>query len=793
MNSYFRRIPLAIKLILIGFIPLIFLIYLSIQLYNEKTQKVELLGYFIDRIHQSGNITALIDNLQLERRLSHQYALKNEQKNEMLLQRIQTDSSLTRLSRNEGINLTRFKAYTFLNELQSIRISIDSATITKTGIMDFYTNSIYRLNLLNTIPGGSNIYLQAVYKDIVAQKLLSEMTTYMGFMRANIDNALYTKEYMLEILLGTSGVYKVFNTYETEFLIKASPAAIKKYQQIRNDTLSLKPTIEYLNKLFTTYSFDNTYNAEQWWAVSGKGIENLRSLQQSIWKDVNKGMYAMYKEEQKERDIMLLLLILALVLVVTIIALTIFSISRMLHELKVGALKIARGATDIPFNIFSKDAIGSLAKSISKIDANNKQLSGAASEIGKGNFDAWLQPRGSEDVLGNALVQMKENLQLFTRQMEESKEQFRKLADFMPQMVWTAEPSGDIDYYNKQWYEFSGFKEGNFGDSWLSILHPDDVIKCTESWHRSVQSGATYEMEYRFKDKSDGTYKWFLGRALPVRNNENEIVKWFGTSTNIHERKTISEKLEILIRERTQELERSNSDLQQFAHVASHDLKEPLRKIRVFANLMHEEFENELPAQAKHYLNKMQSAAVRMSTMVDGVLNYSIATSSHQKSETIDLNEIIKEIEQDLEIMIQQQGASIIHANLPVIKGIPVLIYQLFYNLIINALKFSKQNQRNQITILYRESINSDLHENFERQKGKKYITIEVNDKGIGFDDVYAEKMFDIFSRLHAKDKYEGTGLGLALCRKIVLRHNGTIVAKGKLNEGASFNVILPV
>jgi light-regulated signal transduction histidine kinase (bacteriophytochrome) len=307
-----------------------------------------------------------------------------------------------------------------------------------------------------------------------------------------------------------------------------------------------------------------------------------------------------------------------------------------------------------------------------------------------------------------------------------------------------------------------------------------------------VNTGNPYEIEYRFKDRVNGDYRWFLGRALPVRNAEGQIVKWFGTCTDIHEGKTISEKLEILVRERTEELERSNDDLQQFAHVASHDLKEPLRKIRVFANLMQEEFAATLPDKAITYLNKMQSAAVRMSSMVDGVLNYSITNTSEQQFESVNLNDIMEEIKQDLEVIIQQKEADFFYDKLPHIKGIRVLIYQLFYNLINNALKFSKENEKNHITITSKENNKSKLPANFSLQSATHYISIEVNDTGIGFDEAYTEKMFQIFSRLNAKDKYEGTGLGLALCRKIVSRHHGAISAKGRLHEGASFTIVLP-
>ncbi|HVE61360.1 MAG TPA: ATP-binding protein, partial [Chitinophagaceae bacterium] len=395
--------------------------------------------------------------------------------------------------------------------------------------------------------------------------------------------------------------------------------------------------------------------------------------------------------------------------------------------------------------------------------------------------------------LGNAIVQMKDDLQRFTKENEESKEQFRQLADFMPQMVWTARPDGFFDYYNKQWYDYTGFKEGHDDLSWIPILHPDDVKLCMDTWYSAVNTGTLYHIEYRLKDKNTGDFRWFLGKALPIKDKDGNVVKWFGTCTDIHEQKTISESLEALVHERTEELKRSNDDLQQFAHVASHDLKEPLRKIKTFGNLLYEDYSNDIPEKGKVFLDKIQYAADRMSKMVEGVLNYSTINSGAQPFETINLNELINEIKNDLELTVLQKKANIIVAPLPEIKGINVLIHQLFYNLIINALKFSKENIPPLISITSAKLTRTDLKKFHGLNLNREFIEISIKDNGIGFNKDQAEKIFNIFTRLNSKDKYEGTGLGLALCKKIILRHRGFIYAEGNEGEGANFHVILPI
>ena len=254
--------------------------------------------------------------------------------------------------------------------------------------------------------------------------------------------------------------------------------------------------------------------------------------------------------------------------------------------------------------------------------------------------------------------------------------------------------------------------------------------------------------------------------------------------------KEYAEKLEQQVRRRTQELRRlnislenSNDDLQQFAHVASHDLKEPVRKIRTFTGRLLDEYGTYLPAEAIVFLNKINLAAQRMGTMIEGVLVYATLNNTEQKIETIDLNQLLAQVESDLELAIEDAKATIRRDKLPSIEGAPVLIYQLFYNLMNNALKFSKSKDKPLIII---ESC-------VTAGAGKRIAEISIKDNGIGFDPEQASRIFEAFARLNSKDKYEGTGLGLALCKKITERHHGSISAMGTRGEGATFIVRLPL
>lgn len=266
-----------------------------------------------------------------------------------------------------------------------------------------------------------------------------------------------------------------------------------------------------------------------------------------------------------------------------------------------------------------------------------------------------------------------------------------------------------------------------------------------------------------------------------MKGSEGKVYRWLGTHTDITEQKDLEEQLDRLVKQRTGELQRSNDDLQQFAHVASHDLKEPVRKIITFGNRLNFEFGTLLLEKGRLYLQKMELAALHMYKMIDGILHYSSFNAMELVKEDIDLNELFGQITADLEILIEEKKARLIIDNLPHILGSPVLIYQLFYNLLNNALKFSSKYRDPVIEVFSKPGADSN------------FVQLILKDNGIGFRPEQAEKIFQTFSRLHPRDKYEGTGMGLALCRKIVERHQGSIKASGSEDGGATFFIQLPI
>src|SRR5665647_97507 len=418
MNVFFRKLPLTAKLIMIGIIPILFLIYFSIIIYKEKSKRVKLIADYVEQIDQSANVGELISSLGTERRLSYHYIIKKEDYDKVLSQRLKTDSLINVLQKSHELALANFTKYTFLDQLAETRSNIDtSKKYTSKEVIQYYTDAIFRLNTLNSSSPPSNIFLEPFYQDLIAQNILSEMITFLGIIRTNIYNALYTREYMEETLFGTIGLYKVYNTYETEFLLKASPSSIKLYNDEKNSE-AFKPTISYIDQLFTTLKFDSSYTADQWLQVSSEGMYNLKKQKLALWQSVDSKIQKVYQDENKSKTKTFIFLLIAILFVMGFVVYSIIHIKNLLRELKLAARKISKGGTGLQLKNMPRDVIGNLAKSIIQIDKNNLILATAANQIGKGNFDVLVKPRSEEDLLGISIKKMKHDLREFTYQKD---------------------------------------------------------------------------------------------------------------------------------------------------------------------------------------------------------------------------------------------------------------------------------------------------------------------------------------------------------------------------------------
>ncbi len=362
--------------------------------------------------------------------------------------------------------------------------------------------------------------------------------------------------------------------------------------------------------------------------------------------------------------------------------------------------------------------------------------------------------------------------------LRESEERFRGLFDDAPIAYHEIDSNGVVLRVNQVECELLGYDPSAMTGRhiWEFVAEDERDASRTAVLEKMAQIRPlkTFARDYVRKD----------GTRLVVEVHENLIRNSHGAVTGIRSallditaRKRAEESLE----RQAQELSRSNLELQQFAYVASHDLQEPLRKIQAFGDLLKTRYADTLSEQGRDYLTRMQNAAGRMQLLINDLLSLSRAGTRRQMFASVDLNNVTKAVLSDLEIRIEQLGATVNVGSLPTIEADAVQLTQLIQNLVGNALKFHKKNESPVVTVSSKVLL----------EEGTCELTIA--DNGIGFDEKYLDRIFQVFQRLHGRAEYEGTGVGLAVCRRIVERHGGTITAHSIQGEGAQFVVTLPI
>ncbi|MDO3388508.1 ATP-binding protein [Gilvimarinus sp. SDUM040013] len=238
----------------------------------------------------------------------------------------------------------------------------------------------------------------------------------------------------------------------------------------------------------------------------------------------------------------------------------------------------------------------------------------------------------------------------------------------------------------------------------------------------------------------------------------------------------------------SEELQRSNRELEEFAFIASHDLQEPLRKIRAFGDRLKQKYSDALDERGADYIDRMHAASARMSQLIDDLLSFSRVTTRQEPFEKVDLNQVVSDALEDLEYAIDDSHAKVTVGELPTLAADASQLRQVFMNLLSNSIKFRKPDITPEISITCELTEHADAEDEYNGQ----WWSIAVVDNGIGFEDQYSDKVFNLFQRLHGRGEYKGTGIGLALCRKIVERHNGTIIAISEPGQGTEFRFSLP-
>lgn len=383
------------------------------------------------------------------------------------------------------------------------------------------------------------------------------------------------------------------------------------------------------------------------------------------------------------------------------------------------------------------------------------------------------------------------------KKIEESEKRFRSLTESIPQLIWETDEKGNALFTSGKWFEYTGVVPT--GEAvWKAMIHPDDFDENNKIWSNSLATGEVYRADVRVLRK-DGTYRWHAVIGEPVLNKDNKIIKWVGAFTDIQTEKAFTQELEKQVTARTKELEHKNIELEQmnkelqsFAYISSHDLQEPLRKIQTFATQIIEKESENLSDYGKDKFQRMQNAAQRMQTLINDLLSYSRTNIQERIFEKVNLSKIIDEVKEDLREELEQKNAIIESNETCEVSIIPFQFRQLLYNLASNSLKFSNPDVRPVIQIKSTFAKGEDLN-NETLAKEVLYCHISIADNGIGFEPQYNKKIFEVFQRLHGKLEYTGTGIGLAIVKKIVENHNGVITATGEKNKGATFDIYIPV
>jgi PAS domain S-box-containing protein len=404
--------------------------------------------------------------------------------------------------------------------------------------------------------------------------------------------------------------------------------------------------------------------------------------------------------------------------------------------------------------------------------------------------------------------------------LRQSEERFRFLVTSIPHLVWSARPNGTIDYVNTRALAYAGMSMEQLENwNWISILHPDDIEHTKQIWENAFTSGQEYQIEYRLR-RADGQYRWHFAHALPLRDAQGQIIRWFGTCTDIHDRKKAQEmltkaqkelrehtdNLEKTVEERTAKLRELVGELEHFSYTITHDMRAPLRAMQGFAQLMLQGPCKECTdALATDFLQRIITSADRMDALITDALNYTRAVGTELKLEPVDIDSLLRGMLQSYPDFQHPSAEILLEGVFPVILGNEAALTQCFSNLLNNAVKFVGPGTTPHVRVWSErgtregaaaamppssfssaEPITAPAPSPIEKQKpGRPMVRVWFADNGIGIAKEDQQKIFGMFQRVDRH--YQGTGIGLALVRKNAERMGGNVGVESDLGKGSRF------
>jgi PAS domain S-box-containing protein len=435
-----------------------------------------------------------------------------------------------------------------------------------------------------------------------------------------------------------------------------------------------------------------------------------------------------------------------------------------------------------------------LSRAIPQIDENGKiqMWVGTSTDIqDQKNFANELEKQVKERT---------KELILINESLEKSEERYHLMVEeIQDYAILYLDPNGIVKNWNVGAQKIKGYKAEEIIGENFSVFYaesdrnnnlPQKLLEIAKHKGKAKQEG--------WRIRKNGTFFWANVVITAIHNKQKKLIGFSKITHDLTERKKAADKLNLNALELQQkniELEKMNNELQSFAYISSHDLQEPLRKIQIFATQIIEKESQNLSDAGKDKFKRMQNAAQRMQALINDLLTYSKTNIQERKFEKTNLSLIIQEVKEDLKEEIEQKKAAILtdkvcdDINVAII---PFQFRQLLYNLLGNSIKFSRQDVSLQIEIKCKIAKGNILNNPILLLDGD-YCHLEISDNGIGFEQEYGQKIFEVFQRLHGKNEYVGTGIGLAIVKKIIDNHNGIITAKGEQNKGATFEIFIPI
>ncbi|MBA3707322.1 MAG: PAS domain S-box protein [Planctomycetes bacterium] len=376
------------------------------------------------------------------------------------------------------------------------------------------------------------------------------------------------------------------------------------------------------------------------------------------------------------------------------------------------------------------------------------------------------RPDGTPDYFIAVMEDIRER-KAFELALRESEARYRTVTEMGPQIIWTATGEGSVDYFNSRWYRFTGrTPESSLGDHWIDAVHPEEASDIRKGWQVSLHSGEDPNLEFRLRGEA-GSYRWFQVNALSVRDDAGRIVRWFGSLSDIDEQKRANDALVA-----------ANRDLEQFAYVSSHDLQEPLRMITNYLDLLEVKHGDRLEAPARGFLRAATEAAVRMRALINDLLVYTRIGRADPAWREFGVRDALADALMNLDAAVTTSGAELTIGELPLAVGSQSELTLVLQHLIGNAITFQAPGRTPRISL---SAATFD---------GACQFTI--GDNGIGIEPRNQARIFEVFQRLHNRTEYPGSGIGLAICKRIVERHRGRITVSSRPGEGSVFRFTWP-